>query len=131
MGLAEKRWVQERKTNDEAALITQIKAIAQTEVAVEIDWESFANSIADAEYIASDSYGLPNLVKALKEITVDDLGKDAIKGGLKKIVVTAAPAEKVAFTFSQGVVTWKAYFGSSSSGYIYADAMKKAIEAEL
>lgn len=131
MGLAEKRWVQERKKNDEAALISQIKAIAQTDVAVEIDWDSFANSMPDAEYIASESYGLPNLVKALKEITVDDLGKEAIKSGLKKIVVTYAPAEKVSFTFSKGEVTWKAYFGSSSSGYVYADAMKKAIEAEL
>jgi len=29
------------------------------------------------------------------------------------------------------VITWKAYFGSSSSGYIYADAMQKKLEQGL
>ncbi len=131
MGLAEKRWVQERKKNEEASFISQVKSIAQTEVAVEIDWDGFSANLADAEYIAHDSYGIPNLVKALTEITVDDLGKEAIKAGLKKIVIKPAAADQAKFAFEGGVVTWSAYFGSSSSGYVYADAMKKTMEAAL
>lgn len=131
MGLAEKRWVQERKKNEETGFISEVKSIAQTDVAVEIDWDGFSGNLADAEYIAHDSYGIPNLVKALKEITVDDLGKEAIKGALKKIVIKPAAADQAKFTFEAGVVTWNAYFGSSSSGYVYADAMKKTMEAAL
>ena len=100
-------------------------------VPIEIDWEAFSKNLDEAQYILNDSYGLPNLVKALSSITVDDLGKEAIKGALKKIVVTAGNADDTSFTFDHGVITWKAYFGSSSSGYIYADAMQKKLEQAL
>ncbi|MBE2253534.1 MAG: hypothetical protein IAE78_28660 [Myxococcus sp.] len=39
----------------------------------------------------TDSYGLPNLIKAFKEITVDDLGKEAVEGALKKVIVKPRP----------------------------------------
>jgi len=132
MGLAEKRWVQERKKTDEEDFVSQLKTVTQIEVPVEIDWDAFSTNIGDAQYISHDSYGLPNLIKAFKEITIDDLGKDALKGSLKKIVITPAPSsDQASFAFEAGVVQWHAYFGSSSSGYVYADQMKKTIEAAL
>ncbi|MDP1914820.1 MAG: hypothetical protein Q8L14_01155 [Myxococcales bacterium] len=131
MGLAEKRWVQERKKTDEEAFVAQLKTVTQVEVPVEIDWDAFSANMGDAQYISHDSYGLPNLVKAFKEITFDELGKEAVKGSLKKIVITPAPSDQARFAFESGVVQWHAYFGSSSSGYVYADQMKKTIEAAL
>jgi hypothetical protein len=131
MGLAEKRWVQERKKTDEEAFTSQLKAVAQADVPVEIDWDAFSTNMDDAQYISHDSYGLPNLIKALKEVTVDDLGKEAVKSGLKKVVIKPAPSDQARFTFEGGVISWHAYFGSSSTGYVYADQMKKTIEAAL
>ena len=131
MGLAEKRWVLERKKADEETFVAQLKSVAQAGVPVEIDWEGFSGNITDAQYISHDSYGLPNLIKALKDVTVDDLGKEAVKGGLKKVVIKPAAAEQARFVFEGGVIQWHAYFGGSSSGYIYADQMKKTIEAAL
>ena len=132
MGLAEKRWVQERKKTDEEAFVAQLKTVTQLDVPVEIDWDAFSAKMDDAQYISHDSYGLPNLIKAFKDITFDDLGKDAVKGSLKKVVVKpAAAADQARFVFEGGVVQWHAYFGSSSSGYVYADQMKKTIEAAL
>jgi hypothetical protein len=131
MGLAEKRWAAEKKKTDEAAFVSQVKSTLGFEVSVEIDWDGFSNSLDDAQYITHDSYGLPNLVKALSTITADDLGKEAIKGALKKIVIAPATVDNTGFTFDNGVINWKAYFGSSSSGYIYADAMQKKLEQAL
>lgn len=131
MGLAEKRWVLERKKADEETFVAQLKSVAQAEVPVEIDWEAFSGNMTDAQYISHDSYGLPNLIKALKEVTVDELGKEAVKGTLKKVVIKPAAAEQARFVFESGVIQWHAYFGGSSSGYIYADQMKKTIEAAL
>ncbi len=54
-----------------------------------------------------------------------------MKAGLKKVVIAPAKADMAKFSFDGGVITWKAYFGATSSGYVYADAMKKAIEAAL
>lgn len=131
MGLAEKRWVLERKKADEETFVAQLKSVAQIEVPVEIDWEAFSGNITDAQYISHDSYGLPNLIKALKDVVVDDLGKEAVKGSLKKVVIKPAAAEQARFVFDGGIIQWHAYFGGSSSGYIYADQMKKTIEAAL
>lgn len=131
MGLAEKRWAAEKKKTDEPALVSQIKATLGFDVPVEIDWDGFSQDLNDVGYIAHESYGVQNLVKALGTITVDDLGKEAIKGALKKIQIQAAKPGDTSFSFEAGVIVWKAYFGSSSDGYIYADAMQKKLEAAL
>jgi hypothetical protein len=131
MGLAEKRWVADRKKTDEPALVSQIKATLGFEVPVTIDWEGFGEDLTESTYITNDQYGIPNLVKALSSITADDLGKEAIKGALKKIEIQATKADNTNFAFEDGVIVWKAYFGSSSSGYIYADAMTKKLEDKL
>ena len=131
MGLAEKRWAAEKKKTDEQAFVSQVNATLGFTVPIEIDWEGFSTNLDEAQYITHDTYGLPNLVRALSKITIDDLGKQAIKDGLKKIVITSAKSDDTNFTFDQGVINWKAYFGSSSSGYIYADAMQKKIEQAL
>jgi len=132
MGLAEKRWAQEKKNSIEAGFVAAVKAAAGMDVPVEIDWDGFSNKMDDCGYIGDESHGIPQLAKAIAAVTVDDLGKEAIKGGLKKIVIKPASDNGATkFTFEGGVVTWLAYFGSSSSGYIYADAMQKTIEKAL
>ncbi len=130
MGLAEKRWVQERKSTDEVAFIASLKSVTP-DVVVEIDWEGFSANIPDTQYLSNEGYGLPNLIKALKEVCVDDLGKEAVKAGLKKVVIKPAQSDAARFLFADGVIEWQAYFGGSSSGYIYADTMKSTIEAAL
>jgi len=131
MGLNEKRWAAEKKKTDEPAFVSQINSTLGFQIPVEIDWDSFSTDLNDSQYITHESYGLPNLVKALSTITADDIGKEAIKGALKKIAISFAKPDDASFTFDQGVITWKAYFGSSSSGYIYADAMQKKLEQGL
>ena len=131
MGLAEKRWAADKKKTDEQAFVSKIKSTIGFDVPIQIDWDGFSQDLGEVQYIDHDLYGLPNLVKALGTITVDDLGREAIKSSLKKIVIGPGKADDTAFTFENGVITWKAYFGSSSAGYIYADAMQKKLEQGL
>lgn len=131
MGLAEKRWAADKKKTDEPAFVALVTKTLGFSVPIEIDWEGFSANLADVEYIGNDSYGLPNLVRALATITTDDIGKDAIKAALKKITVHPAASDATSFTFTGGTIAWKAYFGSTSSGYIYADAMQKTLEQAL
>ncbi len=46
MGLAEKRWAQERKKNDEASFVSQLKATTGNDIPVEIDWDGFSGVLA-------------------------------------------------------------------------------------
>jgi hypothetical protein len=132
MGLAERRWALEKKTELEAKLIDEIRAIAGNAVEVEIDWEGFATKMDDCNYIGEPGYGLPQLVKALQDVGRDALGQEALRSQLKKIVVRPAPSnDATSFTYADGVVTWEAYFGAYGTGYIYAEAMQKTLEAAL
>lgn len=131
MGLAEKRWAAERKKADEPAFKSLVFGTLGFDCAIEIDWDGFSEKLDDVQYIMHDSYGLPNLTKALATITADDIGKEAIKGVLKKIIVSPAKPDDTSFNFEDGVITWKAYFGGSSNGYIYADVMQAKLEKAL
>jgi hypothetical protein len=131
MGLAEKRWAQDRKKNDEPQFVSQVQAITGTKASVDIDWDGFSGNLDDSQYIVDKQYGLENLLTALKEVCSDDLGKDAIKGSLKKVVIKPAKSAAAKFAFEGGAIQWNAYFGSSSEGYVYKDAMKKTLEAAL
>ncbi len=131
MGLEEKRWAKSRKEAEGPALVAQVQAITGTKAAVDIDWDAFSSNLEDVGYITDDQYGLNNLVRALTNVCKDDLGKDAIKDSLKKVVVKSAKADQTKFQFEAGVITWQAYFGGKSEGYIYTDAMQKALESKL
>ena len=131
MGLAEKRWAAERKKTDEPSFKAQIFSTLGFDCAIEVDWDGFSENLDEVQYITNEQYGLNNLVKALGTITADDIGKEAIKGVLKKIVIIPAKADDTSFNFEDGTITWTAYFGGSSSGYIYADVMQAKLEKAL
>ncbi len=59
---------------------------------MEIDWEGSANTMADVGDVWNERYGLANLVRAVQQVCVDELGKEAIKSGLQKVgIKPAAP----------------------------------------
>jgi hypothetical protein len=98
------------------AFITSLKSVAPAEVVVDIDWGGFSANIPDTQDLSSEGYGLPNLIKALEEACVDDLGKEAVKAGLKKVVVKPSQRDAARLVFADGVIEWHASFGSSSFG---------------
>lgn len=88
MGLAERRGVERFKNDDYPGWKTRIDEAAGFEVPVEVAWEE----LAVADY--ADSYGefFPKvyfrpLTDALSAVTIDDLGANALRAGLSKIVI--------------------------------------------
>ena len=88
MGLAEKRAAQEFQTKSFPDWKTKIAAAAKFDVPVEVDWDSLA--IADRAHLYNECWPdvfFKPLVDALEEITKDDLGREALKGKLKKVKI--------------------------------------------
>ncbi len=91
MGLAERRGVEQFKNDDYPGWKSRIDEAAGYEVPVEVNWEE----LAVADYASSYADFFPKvyfqpLVDALHAITVDDLGKNALREGLAKIVIRNA-----------------------------------------
>jgi hypothetical protein len=88
MGLTERRAQKEFVDSLFPALKAQIDKAAGFDVAVEVDWESL--TVADYSHLYKECWPkvyFEPTVEALKAICVDDMGKDALKAKLKKIVI--------------------------------------------
>jgi len=141
LGLAERRAI---KTYQEQQWPAQEKALKEAvgfAIELQIDWEKMAEP-GKADAYTQDFYWskaiFNPLTTALKQITVDAIGKDALKAKLKKIVITfnadTAPASNYAngVALESGVLTVNLRPGANADDEKEkADAIQKAIEAKL
>jgi hypothetical protein len=109
MGLNERRAQKNFETERFPQLTREIARAAGFDVPIEVNWEGLA--LPDQSALYADSwtkvYFTP-LIDALKAITVDDMGKQALKAGLKKVIITNTggiySADRMS-TFVGGVLT--------------------------
>jgi hypothetical protein len=86
MGIAERRATKDFQDRALPGLKEQIQKLAGFPVEIEINWEQLAKEGAQDRYLEGwkKVYFTP-VIDALKAVACDDMGRDAIKGGLKKI----------------------------------------------
>ena len=109
MGLAERRAAKNFETTLFPALQKQVAEAAGFDVPIEVAWDTLA--VADSAHLYDEAwpkvYFLP-LVEAFKAITIDAMGKDALKAALKKIVVvnkSGGYSPGSAYSFEGGTLT--------------------------
>lgn len=109
MGLIEKRAIKDFQDKDYINLTKEINAIAGFLVEFEVHWDSLALEGSSDMYKEGFTkvYFIP-VINAFKEITSDDMGKEALKETLKKIVIKnqiGAYSPGSAYSFEGGVLT--------------------------
>lgn len=109
MGLAERRSAERFKTEDYPDWKTRIDQAVGFDVPVEVAW----SELAVEDYAASYAEFFPKvyfepLVQALKEVGVDEMGREALREGLSKIVIRNSGDFYSAsgFSFADGVLTF-------------------------
>jgi hypothetical protein len=127
MGLAERRAVKAFAEGRFLKLKQEIDAAAGFEVPIEIDWDSIATE-GYAELYEEAFYKVyfQPLIAALKAIAIDDLGREALKSGLKKIAIEDSGSSHPTFDF--GVLTLKYYAIANLDDWM---DRKKSIQTEL
>lgn len=109
MGLAERRAAKDFETHRFPQLKQDIDAAAGFDVPVVVHWDTLAREGESHLYDQCwpKVYFQP-LISALKDITVDDMGKDALKAALKKIEIRNqkgnSSGHRIA-TFESGTLT--------------------------
>ncbi len=107
MGLAERRAAADFQTNAFPSLKRQIDDAAGFEVPMEIDWQAIAQPNDQHLYNEywTKIYFEP-LIGAFQRICADDIGKEALKGGLKKVEITNTNqySDRRAFFLENGVL---------------------------
>ena len=108
MGLAERRAAEQFKTELYPDWKRKIDEAAGFEVPVEVSWDQLAVD----DYASSYNQFYPKvyfepLERALATVAIDQMGKDALKDGLKQIIIKNSGQyySTMGFSFTGGVLT--------------------------
>lgn len=108
----------------------EIIEIVGTHIGYEVDEESFSGDIDGMNFV--DNVSCHRLNMALRMICMDDLGKEAVRDGLKLIKLTNVPAEAdKALSFHDGVLSMSCAYAKGLSGAFSDGEIRAILEASL
>lgn len=88
MGLAERRVIHEFETKELPALRGRVDEAAGYSVPVEVNWDKLAPEGESHLYVESwTAVYFEPLIAALKAIASDDMAREALKAGLRNVVI--------------------------------------------
>lgn len=124
LGLVDRRGIAAYQERVLPGLLREIHQAAGFELPVEIDWENVVvepligqgERFTEPEFF-TDIYFRP-LIEALKAIGRDQMGRDALRAGLKRVVVAYKPWEEHPL-FENGVLSlrWRAWTNAADVPY--------------
>jgi len=130
MGLQEKRRIKMLQDEVLPSVRDEIKSLCGADIDWEVDWESLAGSMEALDNI--EYQGIRRVLDVLRRICYDDIGKEAVQAGLKKVVVKnheSAGDKKI--DFRDAVLTVDGAWGAGWDGYPAEDELKKILEDGL
>lgn len=109
MGLQERRAVKAFQDDSYQKLTGEINTMAGFPIEFEVNWDTIA--LDDYSHMYEECFPkvyFTPLINAVKEITADDMGKEALKESLKKVIIKNEAGNVYgsnAYAFSGGVLT--------------------------
>ena len=127
MGLNEKRKIKELQDTVLPGRVKEIEEICGKAIAYEVDWASLADDLEGLNFV--DNCSCHRLNMALRVICADDMGKEAVRDGLKLIKLkNVKDKAAMKLSFDGGVLEMHnayAQHGYFSDNEIRAELLKK------
>lgn len=134
MGLAQRRILQEYQTEKFEPWKKELTTIVG-EVPVEVKWDTMvADNNDDKNYYFNsfDKIYFNCITQVFKNLCADDMGKDAVKSSLKKIVIDGTEGSSPnPSTYVDGVFTVKHKICNQDNGHERIKVWTKLIESKL
>jgi len=140
MGLAEKRAVEDFKKNEYEVFLKSIKDITQADISVDTEWDKLSPNLegyGDAKATLVDYFQnmfAETILQSFKSICADDMGKQALQGAVKKIVLTCSPnasTHKAGFKFEDAILSLDLRYANTDQVKDRVESMIKLIESKL
>lgn len=130
MGLAERRKIKELQEEILPGRVKEIEDICGQPIPYEVDWESLADDAAGLGFL--DNLSCHRLNMALRTICLDDVGKEAVREGLKLIKLkNVADSANRFIAFNQGVLEMHCAYAQGTSGMIGDGEIRDALLSKL
>lgn len=128
MGLIEKRLIKEAKETWLPGEAKDMQEAAGAPVEIDIDWASFESSADALKNLPH--LGMRKMANAFRVICVDELGKEAVRESVKRVVITNVQGE-AKISLENGVITLACAFAKGSDGCLGDLLIARTIEKML
>src|SRR5690348_18223899 len=119
MGLTERRKIKELQESTLPGRVKEIEEICGKAIPYEVDWESLADDMEGLNFI--DNISCHRLNMALRTICVDDMGKEAVRDGLRLIKLkNVKDKANMSIAFEDGVLEMHCAYAQRTDG-MYSD----------
>jgi hypothetical protein len=120
MGLAERRKIKELQDVTFPERMKEIEEICGKAISYEVDWESLADDAEGLNFI--DNISCHRLNMALRTICIDEMGKEAVRDGLRLIKLkNVKDKSDMSIAFDDGVLEMHCAYAQRTDG-MYGDA---------
>lgn len=129
MGLAERKAVNSIKEGEFKDFEAKVKSTCGFEVKITMDWSSLENNtyaVDIAERKRFSYYAGDFIISALQAVCSDNMGKEAVKSGLKEIHIFPAAGD---LDFTNGILTVRNDL--TGNGAYGADQIQAKLESGL
>jgi hypothetical protein len=130
MGLNERRKLNELKETTFPGRVKEIEEICGAPIPYEVDWDSLADDAEALNFI--DNISCHRLNMALRVICQDEMGKSAVRDGLKviKLKNVKSPAD-MRMAFESGALEMHCAYALRTDGMFSDNDIRKLLEQKL
>lgn len=129
MGLNERRKVKELQDIIFPGRVKEIEEICGAPIPYEVDWESVADDPGALNFI--DNVSCHRLNMALRMICQDEMGKDAVRDGLKRVKLRNVKDQPSAISFQAGTLEMHCDYGVGAGAIISDGEIRQVLEKGL
>lgn len=130
MGLNERRKIKELQDTVFPAREKEIEEICGRAIPYNVDWDSLADDLEGLNFI--DNISCHRLNMALRVICSDEMGKEAVRDGLKSVSLANVKDPKdMAMTFEGGVLSMKCAYAKGTGGMFSDNDIRKLLTDRL
>ena len=130
MGLNERRKIKELQDETFPGRVKEIEEICGAAIPYEVDWESLADDAEALNFI--DNISCHRLNMALRVICQDDMGKGAVREGLKRIKLkNVKDKASMQITFKDGVLEMHCAYALRTEGMFSDGEIRQLLEKNL
>ena len=130
MGLAERRKIKELQDVTLPGRVREIEEICGAPIPYEVDWDSLADDAEGLNFM--DNLSCHRLNMALRVICQDDMGKDAVREGLKKVrLKNVKNKADMSMTFEGGVLEMHCAYALRTDGMYSDNAIREMLMQRL
>jgi hypothetical protein len=130
MGLNERRKIKDLQDNTFPGRVKEIEEICGKAIPYEVDWESLADDAEALNFI--DNISCHRLNMALRVICQDDMGKQAVRDGLKKIKLkNVKDKRQMKMTFENGELEMHCAYAQRTDGMFSDNQIRELLVDKL